>query len=98
MGRIMQDKILKAVELVLQELVQGKDPSEIDESGASMYWDLSKELVHHYKAEVGDEVDNIDTHEFVYYALHDVTEELMKGFINLMQEVGLLTNEGEGVQ
>lgn len=91
----MNDLVYSAIERVLKELMQGIDPSLTDESGAGKFWDLSRELVHHFQAEIGEPMEASD---LVYYSLYAVTEELMKGFVSLMTEVGLLEPEGDDIQ
>lgn len=91
----MNDLVYSAIEKVLQELIQGKDPSLTDESGAGKFWDLSRELVNHFQAEIGESMEASD---LVYYSLYAVTEELMKGFVSLMTDVGLIDPSDEGVQ
>jgi hypothetical protein len=80
----MENQIEKAINLVVEEFLKGKDPSEYDEKGKGMYWDLSREFALHYQAEIGEKVE---PEEMIYYALHDVTGFLFKRFAELLGEV-----------
>lgn len=83
----MKNEIIKAINNVIDQMLKGLDPSQIDEKGSGMFWDLSRTLVDHYQAEIGQPMEASD---LVYYTLYDVTEELMSSFVHLMNELGLL--------
>lgn len=79
----MSKQIEKAVERVLNEFLQGREPSDIDEKGAEMFWDLSRSLVDHLQAEIGEPMEASD---LVYYSLYEVIEFLFKRFTLLIAE------------
>ncbi len=79
----MRDEILQAVEKVLDLYLTGQEPSNIDEQGSGMYWDLSKILVDHYQAEIGEKMEAKD---MVYYAIYDLTEVLLQAFFELFRK------------
>lgn len=79
----MKDEIIEALEKVLQLFLTGHDPSELDEQGAGMYWDLSKTLVNHYQAEIGEKMEATD---IVYYAMYDLTETMLQTFFALFRK------------
>lgn len=83
----MKQEILEAINNVVNQMLEGKDPSEVDEKGAGMFWDLSRTLVDHYQAEIGEPMEATD---IVYYTLYDVTNELMNNFVRLMHEMGII--------
>lgn len=92
----MKTEIVKAINNVINQMVKGQKPSEVDEKGSGMFWDLSRALVNHYQAEIGEPMEASD---LVYYTLYDVTEELMISFIRLMHELGMIDiPENEEVQ
>lgn len=79
----MEQQIEEAIERVLNEFLQGREPSEVDEKGARMFWDLSRSLVNHLQAEIGEPMEASD---LVYYSLYEVVEMLFKRFTLLIAE------------